>query len=268
MDENMRSYITITAQSASNTTTQNYVSAYAKFPNTIPNWNIQSINSGTKLTSRTDGLTANGSFVGGVYSGYLDFYLARLVNPDGPYNNFQVGIAPIDTDGVLTTGLNLNVSGINVYQIGSTSTVFGRLHMYNNSGSDLLPLGMRMTTEYYTGTAFATNSADSCSGLTQSNFAFSNFSQNLQANEVSVTYVNPNFANGTNIATISKPSGGDGLYDGSTNLTYNLTADGKTYLQGKWTGSVNTYTENPTAKATFAKPNYTFTKILNYQELY
>jgi hypothetical protein len=137
--------------------------------------------------------------------------------------------------------------------------------MYNNSGSDLLPLGMRMTTEYYTGTAFATNSADSCSGLTQSNFAFSNFSQNLQANEVSVTYVNPNFANGTNIATISKPSGGDGLYDGSTNLTYNLTADGKTYLQGKWTGISNT---NPTAKLTLAKPNLMGNKVLNFYEQY
>jgi hypothetical protein len=264
MDENMRSYISITAQNAANTTTQNYVGSYAKFPNTIPNWNLQSINSGNKLTARTDGLTPNGSFVSGVYTGYIDFYLARLVNPDGPYNNLQVGIAPVDTDGVLTTGLNLNVLGTNVYQIGTTSVLSGRLHMYNNSGSDLLPLGVRMAIENYNGTSFVVNTADNCTSLSQSNFSLSNFSQNLQSNEVNVIY-STNFTNGINTVTLSKPSGGDGLYDGSTNLTYNLTADGKTYLQGKWTGISNT---NPTAKLTLAKPNLMGNKVLNFYEQY
>ena len=61
--------------------------------------------------------------------------------------------------------------------------------------------------------------------------------------------ISGSFVAGVSNLKLTKPSGGDNKYDGSVDVTVDLTAEGKTYLQGAWTGA--TYTQDPTVRATF-----------------
>ncbi len=272
MGEKVRSAIIITAENASNITTKNYTGGYAKFnPSLSNNWNIQSKNTSTNLTSRMIYSTAIGNFSNGIYNGYIDYSFLRNNNPDGPFSTLQIGISPLDSDNVKTTSLDIDIDGVvgnDAYRLGTTDLRFGRLTLMNNYGSDLLPLQIPLKTEYYNGTAFTTNTLDNCTTTSSTMFATSNFSQNLQSSEISFIYSGTPFVNGISSVTATKPSGGDGLYDGSFDIQYKLDSDSKTYLQGKWTGASATYSENPKAKITFAKQKNKSTKVLYLKELY
>ncbi|MBT6044407.1 MAG: hypothetical protein HOH14_13040 [Gammaproteobacteria bacterium] len=62
--------------------------------------------------------------------------------PDGPYNNFTIGIVPMDDDGITILPADLNLDGDldtsdDTYQIFSTSIRYGRLAINNAAGSEI-----------------------------------------------------------------------------------------------------------------------------------
>jgi hypothetical protein len=143
---------------------------------------------------------------------------------------------------------------------------YGILRMGNAHGSELLPLPVPMEVQYWTGTLFATNTADNCTLIAGGNIALSNYQKNLQAGETNVS-ISGRLAAGKSNLTLTKPAGGDGQYDGSVDLTVNLSPAGenKTYLQGRWLGT--SYDKDPGARATFGiyrKAN----EILYMREIY
>ncbi len=221
--------------------------------------------------SRLAGLTSSGSWVAGSAAVSASVALKRAVAPDGPYTALNIGIAPRDDDGVaLLTGL-LNLDADNnasndSYNAGTTETRFGRLRLNNTFGSSLLDLPLPLSTQYYDGNFFVTNTADSCTTLSASDirFDFVAGTPNLVACE---THLSPagaiTFASGQAAVRLTKPGNGN---DGAVDLAVNLgavasgnsctsaassaaTAANKTWLRGNW-GS-GSYNDDPRGRATF-----------------
>ncbi len=189
--------------------------------------------------------------------------------PEGPYETFWLGIVPVDTDGVTLRAADLNLdtsvpadSNDRAKVITASGSVrFGRLRLQNAYGSELLPLPVPMTVQYWNGTAFITNNLDSCTQLTAANIGFANYTQGLAAGETTPT-VGTVFSAGVGSLTLSAPGAGN---NGSVDLAVNLgntanaaacpaltppaTAANRGYLRGLWCGAA--YDKDPTARATF-----------------
>lgn len=191
----------------------------------------------------------------GVFNASVKLNISRNLTPDGPFNNINISINPKDLDNVSVLSNLLDVdtnedSVLDAKKIGTTNFYFGRMKINNATGSELLKLAIPIEVQYFNGAGFITNTNDSCTSLSASNFSANGFTQNLSSVEVSFSYPTQ-FINGKQTIIMNKPSGGDGIYNGSFNLSYNLTSDNKTFLQGKWTNS--TYTENPNAKIVLSR---------------
>lgn len=269
MDENIRGLVTLNALNKAGAITTNYDGTYMN-PSLASSWNIKASN-GSNLTSRMSFISQSGSWVSGVLNASLTLKFSRQTSPDGPYNSTQIAIVPIDSDGVtmLSSSYNLdfdNNGSPDSYSLGSTNLYFGRLKLTNALGSELLPLAIPIETQYYNSFGFTTNTQDSCTLLSSARFTNSNFTQNIASNEVSFTYPS-RFNSGKQTLLMNKPSGGDGLYNGSFDITYDLVVDSKPYLQGRWTGSVSTFTENPKSKIVLAR-NPGKKGLLFYKENY
>ncbi|MDQ1315326.1 MAG: biosis protein MshQ [Pseudomonadota bacterium] len=155
---------------------------------------------------------------------------------------------------------------------------FGRLILSNAHGSELLDLPVPIETQYWNGSGFVRNTADSCTRLVAANVALSGWKRDLNACETSVSLPGL-FKEGRGNLKLSKPGVGN---TGSVNLTLQLgaTASGstcvagvptaavaasQTWLQGRWTGAG--YDQDPTARASFGL--YRGSKSLIYlREMY
>jgi MSHA biogenesis protein MshQ len=222
-------------------------------------------------TSRLVALTSSGTWTAGSTTVAAAVRLERSPFPDGPFTALRVGIAPRDSDGIsLLTGLldlDADANSTNdSFIVGTTELRFGRLRLNNAFGSSLLDLPLPLSTQYYDGNFFVTNTLDSCTTLSASDIVFSFLAAtpNLIACE---THLNPAgviaFASGNAAVRLTKPGNGN---DGAVDLTVNLgavpagntctstissaaTAANKTWLQGNW--GTGTYTDNPRGRATF-----------------
>ncbi|UCF76520.1 MAG: hypothetical protein JSU71_04355, partial [Betaproteobacteria bacterium] len=143
---------------------------------------------------------------------------------------------------------------------------FGRLAMRNASGSQLLPLVVRMEAQYWSGSAFITNTLDSCSTIVSTDFAMSNYTDNLSGPTCETAISGGGtLSSGRGTLILATPGAGN---NGSVTLTPNLgaTASGTTcttqgaapvaattanlpHLQGNWGGGG--YTANPSGRASF-----------------
>jgi len=141
---------------------------------------------------------------------------------------------------------------------------FGRLQLNNVFGSSLLDLPLPLSTQYYNGSFFVTNGADSCTTLAASDIAFNFIGPNLAACD---THLNPSgalaFTSGKASVQLTKPGN---TKNGAVDLTVNLgasasgntctsttssaaTTANKAWLQGDW-GS-GSYSDNTRGRATF-----------------
>jgi MSHA biogenesis protein MshQ len=147
---------------------------------------------------------------------------------------------------------------------------FGRLIATSARGSQLVPLSMMMELQYWNGTAFVTNTVDSCTTISASNVEMKNFSQNLDPCETNLTV--GAFAKGRATARLSRPGGTN---TGSVALVprLELTPGGSPqtciagalqpvvganlpHLEGKWDvtdqgADGKLYDDNPAARGTF-----------------
>ena len=267
----------IKAQNASNILTQNYDGSRATVALVAEN-----SDSGTNLASR---LTApTGTWSSGTYtvttdsSNPLAFRRRNTASdattaPDGPFDSLQLGVKVTDTDGVLLAGLNMNATtagdggttGADSVRLGDPTRMrFGRLKLYNAHGSDRLNLPVPMRAEYFNGTAFATNTADSCTSISSSNVAFTAYKGGLSTSTMpkSNTIAGGTFSSGIGKLRLIKPTSAlakRGSVDLCVDLGSDLSTDtsscsadssaGMPWLQGRWRGT--TYEYDPKSRATF-----------------
>lgn len=262
---------TLQARNSASAVTQNYTGAYAKLGlTTFSNYNLGARSGTTNLTPRLSGLSASGTWSNGSANPTLAALVSRASSPEPPFTAVEFGIAPTDSDGVAMNTLDFDADGDSVNERKRLDGVsgelrYGRIRLENANGSELLDLPVPMRLEYYTGASgWQVNSADTCSAVAASDFAFSfpaDPKNQLAACETRA------IAAGTPPAqtlTLEKPGANN---QGWTDLTLNLgaAASGNTctaiggpgpaastanmpYLQFKWKNPVD---ENPGARATF-----------------
>lgn len=154
--------------------TQNYVGGFAKLdPSVVGTMNFGATNDSTTDLSGRLNVGLAGAFAAGVAPVTVTINMARDADAtilDGPYATFQVGIAPDDGESVTLTSFDLDLDGGgNTHGLlGSNDIRYGRLSMQDNFGSELLPVNMTLSAEYYDSTAggFITNADDSCTTRT------------------------------------------------------------------------------------------------------
>ena len=188
--------------------------------------------------------------------------LARTT-PEGPFESFQLGIDPVDSDGISLSSYNLDTSlpadSNDRELVAATKVRFGRLSISNTHGSELLPLNIQLTTEYFNGTEFVKNNDDSCTVFNLANDfsisdpADSNCSLATNTSPVSIgssgqvkaVMANTTVNNGATQITISADtdvtkgpgSGNTGYIEITSNLLTNLP-----WLRFDWTLTQHTTT--------------------------
>ena len=114
--------------------------------------------------------------------------------------------------------------------LASTDIRFGRMRLQNALGSALLDLPISLTTQYYNGSGFVTNSADSCTTLQRSDirFDFVTSAPRLAACEnVTSPAAGVTFAGGVATLRLTKPTS---QHEGVVDLSVNLNGTGGQYL--------------------------------------
>ncbi|MDO8206409.1 MAG: hypothetical protein Q7T38_01155 [Gallionella sp.] len=238
MGEPMKANFTLTAQNAGNISTPNYTGVLAKLNPIATNstlvFGAMDGLAPSNLTARLDTslvTTGSGGFINGSANISVPIGITRGVAADGPYAALDVGIAPVDSDGVTTIfDLDINNDTVNDHtQVNSTGgeVRYGRLKISNAYGSELLPLALPVTVEYWNGTAYTMNVNDDISVVVAT---LGNYQFNLNPGETSLT--NPTIFHGLGNAGLSAPGAGN---NGSVDVTVNSSI----YLPGN------------TARATF-----------------
>ena len=166
--------------------------------------------------------TGSGSFNLGVADVVAPISFTRGAAEDGPYTALNIGIAPVDSDGV-TTIFDLDTdatAGDDRTLIGSTGVRYGRARINNAHGSELLALALPIVAQYWNGTSFITSADDHLSVFS---IGLGNYRINLNAGETTLTL--PTIANGAGSIRLSAPGTGN-------NGSVDATATSPPYLPG------------------------------------
>jgi MSHA biogenesis protein MshQ len=283
-----------TSNGLTNSPTVNYAGAYMKLSNAAATSLNQApydtqggrysrfdvLGGGLTPALDTTGLPATtadpaiGAFSGG--SGTLTFnsstglaFTRSTTTPNAPFNaDIALALNVIDTDSVVfagnPAGFGTVTSGGGISFSSGKPMRFGRLAIRNANGSQLVPLPVPMETQYWNGSAFITNVADSCTTVTAANIGLGNYTGNLGAGETTPTVAGGAFSNGRKTLLMSAPGAAN---NGSVDIVVNLgttttidscltwgttptpTGANLSHLRGQWCGA--TYTKDPTARATF-----------------
>ncbi len=274
LDENFSLALTLTAQNSAGQTTTNYTGAFARFDATAAaSWGLAGI-AGTTIFSGASGRlslgTAAGSWAGGVLSGAtLNAAALRSSAPDGPFEAV-FGVAPTDADGTLLASYDLDTdlpaNGADRATVATVSLRFGRLRLQNAIGAADRSLALPLRAEIWNGSAFALQSADSCSRVPTSAVNLGRRRGSLIASDVapagSVT-----LASGAGKLVLTAPGGGrSGTLDAALSLgaatdtaclspwtpSPAATAGaGLASLRGNWCSAA--YAHDPAARATFGR---------------
>lgn len=280
MNEPFQAGFTLTASGPSpgNATLLNYVSSatpvnkFAKLATGSPipaGFGFAYLNTATNLTTRVDSsLGITGDWAAGALAAVATLGFTRAAAPDGPYSAMKVGIAPADSDGVVLSVLNMDVTapaGNDHAEVGETQIRFGRLRLLNAYGSELLPLRVPVRAEYFNVTNWTVNADDSCTSLLASAFFLSGgIAANTSASAVALSA-------GIGTLTLAKPSP---VAAGSVDVAANLGASGSDqsclgshggtfanmpWLRGFWAPAANcnstaAWAQDPNARVKFGSP--------------
>lgn len=185
---------TLNAVNASGTTTTNYRGNFARLPLNVivppatsnglyfgaqNNDSIKTLLNSRLSTTYTGTNSTYGTW--GVDTGTASITANQTISRaggkilDGPFNKTQFGLKLKEPDGVNLLSLNYNWSlatpVVNDGTVIGDTTAFtvlrlGRLRMSNAYGSTRLALPVQTSAQFYNGSAFVTNTADSCTPLT------------------------------------------------------------------------------------------------------
>ncbi|MDI1276226.1 DUF6701 domain-containing protein [Methylobacter sp.] len=273
--------LNVTAQSKANNTTTRYVSPASTYV-PVASLGVELLNgaNATNLLSRLSQPSVPArSWTLGVYTADNTYrFDARNATPqvmDGAYDSLKIRTKITDaTDGVQITKFN-GASETAVSSIDSATTMvrFGRISLQNAYGSELLDLPMPLTAEYWDGSSWVTNSADSCTVFPASSIIMDNYFQSLNACETRFSPAGNLIMSGGILSpglNLTAPGSGN---TGSVNLTLNIgsSAIGNTCATATQTSATAANMPwlgvNPTARATFGiyKGN---SKLIYIRELY
>ena len=274
LGENFRIGLTLTAQNASGATTTNYVGSFAKFdPTQASAWQLAGRDGSTPFTTDNGRLSlgsATGSWSAGVAAGAtLTASAVRAASPDGPYSA-AFGVAPTDSDGVALAAFDMASAqgGSNDRATGGTVALrYGRLRLSNAIGAADRALALPATLQYWNGSAWATNTLDSCTSVSASAVSFGNLRRTLTTSDTAVTGA-LTFTSGVGALRLAAPgSSHSGTVDVALSLGTGATdtsclqpwtpgtGDAATaganlaHLRGAWCGS--TWGQDPAARASF-----------------
>jgi len=207
--------ITVTAREAGGGVTENYTGALWQVTNASLAGKAYSAAAGTLDTS---GVTGTDPVIvdTGAGTGTLTFgsgtglRFARPAAPLAPFDaEISLAIDVVDADGVAFASnparFGQATAGNGIAFNDGKLMRFGRLTATNARGSPLVPLTLSMEVQYWSGSAFVTNTLDTCTTLAANNIEMTSFTQELAACETSLT-VGP-FAGGRAIARLSAPGG-------------------------------------------------------------
>ncbi len=226
MGEPLRTTFTLTAFNAlaTPTVTQNYVTAnsFAKLDGTaIASFGFGAVDLADATPPRWPPRSPPpdspepraGTWAAGAGSFSADLAVTRTAVLEGPYESFQLGALPLDTDGVtlLPAALNLDTdvpanTNDRIF-VGSSKIRFGRLFVPNTYGPQTLDLNIPVEAQYWNSSFWQRNTLDGCPDATAPNIALGNYtgaltSTNLGASHVSISA----FSQGFSRITLSKPS--------------------------------------------------------------
>uniref|UniRef100_UPI0035A0AE59 DUF6701 domain-containing protein n=1 Tax=Roseateles sp. TaxID=1971397 RepID=UPI0035A0AE59 len=186
LGENFQLGFTLTAQNAAGGTTQNYSGSFAKLDLTAPaNLSLAGIAGTTmfKPGGRLVPVASSGSWSAGVAAVSLNAQVLRAASPDGPFDTAQFGIAPQDSDAVALLSLNLDTdspaNGVDRALLGTIPLRQGRLRLQNGISAPNRALRLPLAAQYWNGSAYITNTLDSCTRITAANLSFGNFRKTL-----------------------------------------------------------------------------------------
>lgn len=181
MGEQMKALFTLTAQVAGGGTTQNYAGVFAKLdPASAGKLVLGAVDNAatrTPLTARLDtSVLATGGFAAGVANVVAPLGILRCTaltcpantNPsreDGSYAALDIGIAPVDSDGVAMATYNLDTTNVlsttnDHTKVARTEVRYGRIKLANAYGSELLSLPITATVQFWNG-SYVTSITDS-----------------------------------------------------------------------------------------------------------
>ena len=284
-----------TTSGLANATTANYAGAYAKVTNAVLTPNTQAarysrfdaLGGGTTPALSTanvpgaPGVAADpviAAFASGIgtltFSAGTGLAFTRGTTASSPFNaDIALSINVLDTDGIAFAGnpatFGAATSGNGIAFSSGKAMRFGRLRMQNAFGPLINDLPIAMQAEYWNGTAFTTNTLDSCLVLAAGNFALGSYTGGISGANVKPgapaagnVSVGGTFVNGVGSLRLTKPSpaaatpGGVTIcadLDGGvpTDATCAATAPANLpWLKGNW-GNGTTYIDDPKSKATF-----------------
>lgn len=281
LGENFEQALTLTARNALGATTLNYHDDFARLDlASSAVWQLAGIAGTTRFLSFGAplrlSLVSSGSWNHGVAND-IKLTIAALrasAGPDGPFENanaLQLGIAPIDADGVAMASLGLDTDsppdGVNDRSLIATVPLrFGRLRLQNAIGSQHRNLVMPVQAEYWNGSNFTTNSADSCTGISAAQLNFGNYRKSLIPADAILTNSPVQLASGRARLILAAPGGARaGSYDLSIKLGSSDAAclapwapspaasssANLAFLQGAWCTAGGSYDKDPSARASF-----------------
>ncbi|CAK0765776.1 MSHA biogenesis protein MshQ [Gammaproteobacteria bacterium] len=269
LDEEFKTRFILTAQNASNATTQNYTGSFAKYDPTV--WNnfvFTASNLPTGSTLGTGATAPTGTWSSGV-ANVLAFHKAsRPATPVAPGVGVSISAKPVDSDGVTTSSAML-VHG------GSTELRFGRLRLSNVLGSEKSNLTVPIQVQYWSGSSWVINNDDSCTSLPSSAFALSG---TLAPPKTSASAVTLTGGNGSMLLIKATPTD-----TGSVDIAVNLGIAGSDqscmashsgipsslpWLRSQNGSCATTFDRDPSARATFGIYSPETQRSIHVRELY
>jgi MSHA biogenesis protein MshQ len=195
---------------------------------------------------------ATGSFAAGVAAN-ISAPLTVNRGTTNYYPALNVGIAPVDSDGVsmAVAALNLDaayVAGNDHASIGSTDVRYGLMKLTNAHGSELLQLPITVKAQYWNGLNYATNIADSITTLNATTVTSANWT-NLTAGNWQQLSTTSTWAAG---ATSVVPATASVVFvNGVSSFKLAAPGSGKTGSVDMTTNAPTYLLTNTTARATF-----------------
>lgn len=275
LDENFSLGFTLTAKNAGGAVTTNYTGSFARLDLADPSiFNLAGISGSTVFRTGTSPRlslgTSSGTWSAGIANGIA--LTAAALRGNGPEAELSAsfGIRPVDLDGVQVGSYDLDTDspadGNDRSALGSVTLRFGRLRLQNAIGSQDRTLALPVAAQYWNGSAFATNTLDSCTKILASEVNFGNHRKTLTVADTVLAGSPVTLASGAGSLVLAKPATGHaGTVDVALSLGSNATDNAcqqpwtptgaataganRPYLRGAWCGS--SHDRDPSARASF-----------------
>lgn len=234
---------TLQALNTAGMVTQNYRDAFARLDLSV--WSDVTATQGMRYSAPDlpagsvlgeGAISPLGSWQDGVAQMTVSHYASRPPQPAAPLD-LTVYAQPTDTDGVST-------DAISALHNDTTALRYGRLTMQNLAGPEDEPLPLVFATEYWDGSDFLLNAADSCTLISNSSALLTTISGSPDLSLI---------GNSTMVQSGRLPAQTLWLNPPSAVGTWQVQYETYPWLQYYWRGATPDYQQNPSAEVMFGR---------------